>query len=52
MPFENVISNITRGAQVKANILDDLVSEEPTDCQYLMLTNFIDGNLDELLPYI
>ena len=52
VPFENVISNITRGAQVKANILDDLVSEEPTDCQYLMLSNIKDGIIDENLPYI
>lgn len=52
VPFENVILNITRGAQVKANILDDLVSEEPTDCQYLMLSNIKDGIIDENLPYI
>lgn len=50
--FENVISNITRGAQVKANVLDELVSENPTDCQYLMLANIKDGIIDDELPYI
>lgn len=52
VPFEYVIRNITRGAQVKANILDELVSERPTDYQYLMLANIKDGIIDDDLPYI
>lgn len=52
VPFESVIKSITRGAQVKASELDKLVSEEPTDYQYLMLANIQDGMINEDLPYI
>ena len=52
VPFESVIKNITRGAQIKAAVLDEIVSDEPTNMQYLMLANLQDGIISEDLPYI
>jgi len=52
VPFEDLIVNITRGAQVKANELDEMVSEEPTNVQYLMLANIQEGMITEELPYL
>ena len=52
VPFENLIVNVTRGAQVKANELDEMVSEEPTDYQYLMLANIQDGIISDELPFL
>ena len=50
--FESVIKNITRGAQIKATILDEIVSDEPTNMQYLMLANIKDGIISDDLPYL
>ena len=50
--FESVIKNITRGAQIKATILDQIVSDEPTNMQYLMLANIKDGIISDDLPYL
>ena len=52
IPFGNVITNITRGAQVKASILDEMVSDNPTDYQYLMLANIQNGIINDDLPFI
>lgn len=52
VPFEELIVNVTRGAQVKANELDEMVSEEPTDYQYLMLANIQDGMISDELPFL
>lgn len=52
VPFEDLIVNVRRGAQVKANELDEMVSEEPTDYQYLMLANIQDGIISEELPFL
>ena len=52
VPFEDLIVNVTRGAQVKANELDEMVSEEPTDYQYLMLANIQDGIISDELPFL
>ncbi len=52
VPFESVIKNITRGAQIKASVLDEIVSDEPTNMQYLMLANLQDGIISEDLPYL
>ncbi|NSD85513.1 N-6 DNA methylase [Tyzzerella nexilis] len=52
VPFESVIKNITRGAQIKAAVLDEIVSDEPTNMQYLMLANLQDGIISEDLPYL
>ena len=43
---------MTRGAQVKANELDEMVSDEPTDYQYLMLANIQDGIISDELPFL
>ena len=48
----SVIKSITRGAPLTGSELDDLMSSEPTDIQYLMLSNIKDGLIDENLPYL
>lgn len=50
--FGTLIKSITRGAQLKASELDEMVSEEPTDSQYLMLANIQNGMVSEDLPYL
>lgn len=52
VPFEDLIVNVTRGAQVKASELDEMVSENPTDYQYLMLANIKDGIISDELPFL
>lgn len=51
-PFENIIKSITRGAPLRASQLDEMVSDEPTNYQYLMLSNIQRGQIDSTLPYI
>lgn len=50
--FDTIIKSISRGAPLKASDLDALVSEEPTDYQYLTLSNIQKGQIDDNLPYI
>jgi len=50
--FKDIVKNITRGAQLRAVELDDLVSMKPTTNQYLMLSNIQNGLIDENLPYL
>lgn len=50
--FESVISNISRGAQITASQLDEMVSDEVTNMQYLMIGNIQDGLIDAELPYL
>ena len=50
--IETVIKNITRGAQIKASVLDEIVSDKPTNMQYLMLANLQDGIISDELPYL
>lgn len=52
IPFSDIIKNITRGAQIKASVLDDMVSDTPTQYQYLMLANIRDGMISDELPYL
>lgn len=52
VPFASVIKSITRGAPIKASDLDEMVSAEPTDFQYLMLANIQHGQIEANLPYI
>lgn len=52
VPFESIIKKITRGAQIQAAQLDGMVSQAPTNYQYLMLANIQDGMIDEDLPYL
>lgn len=49
VPFESVIKSITRGAQKTAKELDQLVTQQPTNIQYLMLSNIQDGLIDDEL---
>lgn len=50
--FSEIINTITRGAACKANDLDEITSEEPTNFQYLMLSNIQNGIIDNNLPYL
>ena len=50
--FKDVIVNITRGASCTASQLDNLVSEQPTNMQFLMLSNIQNGIIDDKLPYL
>ena len=52
IPFGSIIKTITRGAPFRAQELDELVSVEPTEIQYLMLRNIQNGIVDEQLPYL
>lgn len=46
VPFGSLIKNITRGAQLKANELDALNSQNPTPYQYLTIANVKYGLID------
>jgi type I restriction enzyme M protein len=50
--FGTLIKRITRGAQLKATELDEMVSEISTSTQYLMLSNIQDGIISNELPYL
>ena len=51
-PFESIIKSITRGAPCKASQLDEMVSDNITNMQYLMLANIQNGMIDDKLPYL
>lgn len=51
-PFENIIKSIRRGAPCSAKQLDEMVSHEVTNMQYLMLANIKNGMIEENLPYL
>lgn len=50
--FNTVIKNITRGASCTASQLDEMVSREETNMQFLMLSNIQNGIIDGKLPYL
>ena len=50
--FNEVIRKMTRGTQIKASELYDLMVDTPTNVQYLMLTNIQDGIICGELPYL
>ncbi len=52
IPFGDVIKSITRGAQLTAAKLDELISDKPTDYQYLTLADIQDGEIKDDLSYI
>lgn len=52
VPFGKIIKKITRGAQIRASVLDNMVSDTPTSYQYLMLSNIKDGMISDELPYL
>ncbi|WP_432718907.1 N-6 DNA methylase [Pectinatus frisingensis] len=47
-----VCTAINRGAVVKSSELDQLVSTQPTEYQYLMLKDISNGHLNKELPYL
>jgi len=49
VPFSELIVRITRGAQVKADQLDELVCDEETDTKLLMLSDMNRGIISEKL---
>ena len=51
-PFSSIIKSITRGAPLRANDLDEMVSDTPTEYQYIMLSNIQRGQIDANLPYL
>lgn len=50
--FETIINRISRGASCTASQLDEIVSTEKTNFQYLMLSNIKQGQIDGELPYL
>lgn len=52
VPFESIIKSISRGAPCTARQLDEMVSDSPTNMQYLMLANIQNGIIDNKLPYL
>lgn len=50
--FDAVIKSMRRGAQCKAQELDEMASDIATDVQYLMLANIQNGIIDDKLPYL
>jgi len=50
--FGSVIKSICRGAQIKADELDKLVTDQDTGIHYIMLTDIQDGIVNEELPYL
>ncbi|QNO15915.1 N-6 DNA methylase [Alkalicella caledoniensis] len=50
IPLGDLTKAINRGAMIKSNELDELVSTEETNYHYLMLQNIQDGVVDSNLP--
>ena len=50
--FGKVIKRVTRGASLKAKDLDEMVSKNPTNAQYLMIANIQNGMISKDLPYL
>ena len=52
VPLKSLITEITRGAQIKADELEKIMSSEPFDAEFLMLMNINDGMIDPKLPRV
>jgi type I restriction enzyme M protein len=50
--FGDVIRGVTRAAQLNADTLDEISSNEPTDYQYLMPRDIQDGIINSRLPFL
>jgi len=50
--LEGVIDDITRGAQIRNDELDELQSDSPTDYQYVMLKDIQEGIINDKLGYL
>ncbi len=52
VPLGDMIKRITRGVQMPASRIDELICEEKTNCCYLTLGDIQDGIIREKLAYI
>jgi len=52
MTFGDVITRITRGAQIPANEIDRMIADEPTAYQYMMVGDIQDGMINEDLSFL
>lgn len=50
--FNKIIKNITRGAHIRADELDSTFSDEPTNIQYLKISDIEDGILSDDMQYL
>jgi len=50
--FNRIIKNITRGAHIGADELDSTFSDEPTDIQYLTISDIEDGIISDDMQYL
>lgn len=50
--FNKIIKNITRGAHIRADELYSLFSDEPTDIQYLTISDIEDGIISDDMQYL
>lgn len=50
--FNKIIKNITRGAHIRADELDSTFSDEPTDIQYLTISDIEDGIISDDMQYL
>ena len=50
--FGALVNSINRGAVISSQMLDSMVSSEPTAFQYLMLKDITNGEISKNLPYL
>lgn len=50
--FGTLVNSINRGAVISSQMLDSMVSTEPTAFQYLMLKDITNGEVSKNLPYL
>jgi len=51
-PLGKLVKEIKRGIHIRANLLDELISTDETDVQYLAPKDIDDGFVAEKLPYL
>lgn len=51
-PLKSVLKAVYRGAAIGAKELDALLSDKPSEYQYIMVKQINDGMIDENLPYL
>ncbi|GEM_PF-183770 len=51
-PLGEVIVRLTRGAMLRASNLEQMISSEPTDIQYLSTKNIQNGQIEDNLPWL
>lgn len=49
VPFADIIKNIKRGIQLRAAVMDEMISDTPTPYRYLKLADIQDGMISEEL---